>query len=142
MWIPCQLHPVPYATRALIDALLEMSRDRDPSPMSVALAVTPAEEFATDLPPETPVFTDFYLPETGGSVSAVFGMDLGTPRASGRFLTHPDGDPRPRQTDDFHQLLFVAVPPYDMESVSVYDRSSRRQELDLVEAAPPERRID
>jgi hypothetical protein len=69
-------------------------------------------------------------------------MDLGTPRGSGRFITHPDGDPRPRQTDDFHQLLFVAVPPYDVDSVSVYDRSSRRQGLELLDIVPPEGRID
>ena len=142
MWTPVQRSSVPYATEALVDALLELAGERDPDGLTVALAVTPAKELDVDLPPETPVFTDFYLPDTGKSVSAVFGMDLGTPRSAARFLSHPDGDPRPRQTDDFHQLLFVAVPPYDRGSLRVFDRSSRPQELSLLDVVPPDRHID
>jgi hypothetical protein len=132
---------VVYATRGLVDALLELASDRDPDSLSVALAATPAGDWAP-LAPETQILTDFYLPETGGSVSAVFGMDLATPKAAGRFLTHPDGDPRLRQTDTFHQVLIVAIPPYDRDSVYVYDRSGRERPLELVDAEPPERTIE
>lgn len=132
---------VVYATRGLVDALLELAADRDPESLSVALASTPAGDWAP-LDPETKVLTDFYLPSTGGSVSAVFGMDLGTPKAAGRFLTHPDGDPLPRQTDDFHNVILVAVPPYDRDSVRAYNRGSQEQPLELLDAEPPERSID
>jgi proteasome lid subunit RPN8/RPN11 len=132
---------VVYATRGLVDALLELAEDRDPESLSVALAATPAGDWAP-LDQETEILTDFYLPSTGGSVSAVFGMDLGTPKAAGRFLTHPDGDPLLRQTDDFHNVILVAVPPYDRDSVHVYDRGGRERPLELVDAEPPERTID
>jgi hypothetical protein len=132
---------VVYATRGLVDALLELAADRDPESLSVALAATPAGDWAP-LDPETGILTDFYLPSTGGSVSAVFGMDLGTPKAAGRFLTHPDGDPLLRQTDDFHNVIVVAVPPYDRDSVYVYDRGGRERPLELIDAEPPERTID
>jgi hypothetical protein len=70
---------VVYITRGLLTALLELAADREPESVTVSLASTPAEEFETDLPAGTPVFTDMYLPDTGGSVTAVFGMDLSTP---------------------------------------------------------------
>lgn len=130
-----------YATRGLVDALLELAADRDPESLSIALAAIPAGEWAP-LDPETEILTDFYLPSTGGSVSAVFGMDLGTPKAAGRFLTHPDGDPLLRQTDDFHHVILLAVPPYGRDSVRVYDRGGTEQLLELVGAEPPERTID
>jgi hypothetical protein len=132
---------VVYATAGLVDALLELAAGRDPEPLSVALASTPGGEWAP-LDPNTSVLTDFYLPETGRSVSAVFGMDLGTPKAAGRFLTHPDGDPRLRQTDDFHNVILVAVPPYDRGSVDVYDRGGTERPLKLVNAEPPDRTIE
>ncbi len=82
-----------HVTRGLVDVLLEMGEEAEPKPANVVLAPTPAGEFDEDLglDPETPVLTHFYMSEAGQSVSAVFGMDLGTPAGRGRarFLTHP-----------------------------------------------------
>ena len=131
---------VVYATRGLLDALLELARDRDPTRLTVSIATTQAAELGeeAELDPETAVFTDLYLPETGGSVSAVFGMDLGTPRASGRFLSHPDGYLGVRQTDDLHEVVIVAVPPYDRSSVAAFDRRGKGLALDVVDVEPPQ----
>jgi hypothetical protein len=134
-----ELGGVVYATRGLLDALLELARDRDPSGLTVSVATTPAGELDdVGLDPETPVFTDLYLPETGGSVSAVFGMDLGTPRAEGRFLSHPDGYLGLRQTDDLHEVVLVGVPPYDASSVAAFDRRGRGLALDVLDVEPPQ----
>jgi hypothetical protein len=131
---------VVYLTRGLLDALLELARDGEPGGVTVSITTTPAEELAgdADLDPGTPVFTDLYLPETGRSVSAVFGMDLGTPRAGGRFLSHPDGYLGVRQTDDLHEVVLVAVPPYDRESVAAFDRRGRGLTLDVLDVEPPQ----
>ena len=137
---PVQRTVVVYATRGLLDALLELARDRDPDELTVSIVTTPAEEFVTDvgLDPGTPVFTDLYFPGAGGSVSAVFGMDLGTPRAGGRFLSHPDGYPGLRQSDDLHEVVLVAVPPYDRASVVAFDRRGERLALDVLDVDPPQ----
>ena len=129
-----------YATRGLLDALLELARDRDPGRLTVSLATMRAGEFDDDLglDSETPVFTDLYLPEAGRSVSAVFGMDLGTPNAEGRFISHPDGYLGIIQTDDLHGLVLVAVPPYDPSSVAAFDRRGSRLPLDVLDSEPPQ----
>ncbi|MEF8842702.1 MAG: hypothetical protein V5A62_13940 [Haloarculaceae archaeon] len=129
-----------YATRGLLDALLELARDREPGRLTVSIATTPSGELGdeVDLDPEIPVFTDLYLPAAGRSVSAVFGMDLGTPRAQGRFLSHPDGYLGVRQTDDLHEVVLVAVPPYDRSSVAAFDRRGERLALDVLDVEPPQ----
>lgn len=131
---------VVYATRGLLDALLELARDRDPNRLTVSIATTPAGELGdgVDLEPGTPVFTDLYLPDAGGSVSAVFGMDLGTPHAGGRFLSHPDGYLGIRQTDDLHEVVLVGVPPYDRSSIAAFDRRGGGLPLDVLDVDPPE----
>lgn len=130
---------VVYATRGLLDALLELARDRHPGELTVSVATAPAEEFGdVDLDPGTPVFTDLYLPDTGRSVAAVFGMDLGTPRAEGRFLSHPDGYLGVRRTDDLHEVVLVAVPPYERSSVAAFDRRGGELPLDVLDAEPPQ----
>ena len=93
-----------------------------------------------DLTPETPVFTHFYMPNSGGSVSAVFGVDLGTPagQTQGRFVSHPTGRLRLEKTDDFHALIFVAVPPWERDSLAVFDRTGTRQDLTVLDVEPPE----
>ncbi|MFB6118979.1 hypothetical protein [Halosegnis sp.] len=119
-----------------------MADDRDPNSVTVALATRPARdlpELDEDGPaPDEPVFTDLYLPETGGSVSAVFGMDLSTPRTQGRFVSHPTGPLALTQEDDLHETVLVAVPPYDRDSLAAFDRRGSRIELTLLDAAPPE----
>lgn len=131
-----------YATAGLLDALLAIAADRDPSKVTVSLAVTSGEALDVDLPPDASVFTDFYHPDTGGSVRAVFGMDLGTPSAAGRFVSHPDGTARVTREDDLHEVVFVAVPPYDRGSVAVFDRSGRALPLEVLDVEPPEPAFD
>jgi hypothetical protein len=131
--------PPVYATVGLVTALQDIAEDRSPNEVTVALTTTPAGEFEPplDLPPERPVFTDFYLPGTGGSVAAVFGMDLGTPASDGRFLSHPDGQLVVRQTDDLHEVVFVAVPPWEKSDVAAFDRRGRGRTLELLDVEPP-----
>lgn len=136
-----------YATRALVDVLLELAKDADPRALSVALAATPASDLeATDAPgqpldeldDDTPVFSDFYFPGAGESIEAVFGMDLSTPAGiSGRFLTHPDGDPEMNVTDDYAARVLLAIPPYEREDVRAFDRRGQR-DLVIVAAESPE----
>lgn len=133
---------VVYITHGLLTALLELAADRDPESVTVSLAATPAEDFETDLPAGTPVFTDMYLPDTGGSVTAVFGMDLSTPDADGRFLSHPAGHLELTTTDDLHQVVLIAVPPYDEDSVAAFNRAGEKQPLDIVDAEPPEGQLE
>jgi len=129
-----------YATRGLVDALLDIAAERDPTAVTVALTTRPAGDLngAKDISPDQPVFTDFYLPETGDSVRAVFGVDLGTPSADGRFISHPTGRLELTREDDLHEAVFVAVPPYDLGSVRAFARSGKRLELSVLDAAPPE----
>lgn len=128
---------VVYVTRGLLTALLELAEDRDPGSVTVALAVTPATELDVDLPSEASVFTDMYLPDSGRSITAVFGMDLSTPGADGRFVSHPDGTLALTKADDLHEVVFVAVPPYEPDCVGAFDRSGNGRSFDVVEAAPP-----
>lgn len=130
-----------YATRGLVDSLLRFAREADPDPVTISISVTTASELPeAELPPETPVFTHFYMPEAGGSVNFVFGVDLGTPagQTQGRFVSHPNGELRVRQSDDFKELIFVAVPPWDDDSLAVFDRQGRRKDLATLDVEPPE----
>ncbi|WP_254544183.1 hypothetical protein [Halomarina pelagica] len=128
-----------YVTRGLVDGLLEFARERDPESVTIGLLVTSAGSLdggvPLDLDPETPVFTHFYLPETAPSVRAVFGVDLGTPRTQGRFVSHPDGHLGLKKSDDLHEVVFVAVPPWDR--VVPFSRGGRRQECTVLDATPP-----
>lgn len=134
-------HPV-YVTRPLLDTLLDAAGERDPSPFSVGLAVTPAGDLVGDhdLPDAVPVFTHLYVPERPNAVSAVFGMDLQTPPRGrqGRFLTHPRSELRLTERDDLHEVVLVAVPPWDDSTVVAFDRRGRRHPLRVVDATPPD----
>jgi hypothetical protein len=131
--------PPVYATAGLVRALLDIAEDRSPNKVTIAVTTTPAGEFEPplDLSPETPVFTDLYLPGTGGSVAAVFGMDLGTPASDGRFVSHPDGRLEVRQTDDLHEVVFIGVPPWDDTAIAAFDRRGRGRALELLDVEPP-----
>ena len=130
-----------HVTRDLLTVLRERAASEDPEGVNVRLSATPAGEFETDLglDPETPVVTHFTLPSVGGSVSSVFGVDLGTPAGEGgaRFLSHPDGFLGVSRTDDLAGVVIVAVPPYDDDSVAAFDRSGDGVELAVVDAEPP-----
>ena len=130
-----------YATRGLVETLLRMASERAPDSTTISLAVTDAAEIPdADLDPETPVFTHFYLPNAGGSVNAVFGVDLGTPvgQTQGRFVSHPRGDLRLSKRDDFHEVIFIAVPPWEDEDIAAFDRTGDEQELTILDVEPPE----
>ncbi|WP_254837587.1 hypothetical protein [Natronomonas marina] len=131
-----------YITRGLLTALLDLGADRDPSSVTVSLAVTAAGELDADLPAEASVFTDMYLPDTGESVTAVFGMDLSTPGSAGRFVTHPEGPLALTKRDDLHEVVFVAVPPYDDDCVGAFDRSGEQLPIDVLDVAPPHGTIE
>ncbi|WP_410764653.1 hypothetical protein [Haloferax sp. DFSO60] len=130
-----------HITRGLVDVLLELAEENEPSEMNVVLDATPASSFdATfDLDPETPILTHFYLPSAGQSVRKVFGVDLGTPAGRGRarFLTHPQGPFKLTERDDFAAVVLLAVPPWDDDTLGAFDRSGRKLELVVVDAEPP-----
>ena len=130
-----------YVTQGLLDALLTFASEHEPRSFAAVLDVTPAEQFDDDLglPAETPIFTHFYLPDAGRSVTAVFGVDLSTPtgKTAGRFVSHPAGDLSVSLTDDLHEVVLVAIPPWDRTSVAAFDRSGTRQSLDVIDAEPP-----
>lgn len=135
---------VVYATGDLVDVLIDLARERDPQSVTVPLAVTPAGDLGeTTLSAETPVFTHYYLPDVAGSVTAVFGIDLGTPagQTPGLFISHPAGHLEVDETDDLREVIIVAIPPWDRPSIAAFDRSGRRLPLDIVEVEVPEESI-
>lgn len=127
-----------YMTEPLRETLLWFAADAEPEQVSFGLAVTPAGELAScdHLPRSTPVFSDLYLPEQPNSVSSVFGMDLETPpqRTQGRFISHPRSALEVTKRDDLHEVVFVAVPPWNEDSIAVFDRAGRRHRLETVDA--------
>jgi len=130
-----------YVTRGLVETLLGLAEERDPESVTVPLAVTRAAEFPdADVDPEAPVFTHFYLPNDGGAVNAVFGVDLGTPagQTPGLFVSHPRGDLRVSKRDDLREVVFVAVPPWDEASLDAFGRGGDRREFAVLDAEPPE----
>lgn len=139
-----------YATEGLIEVLMEFAVDREPQQANVPLAATPAGELSgTDaelesLGAETPVLTHFYMPDTAGSVNAVFGVDLGTPSggAHARFVSHPSGPDGITRRDDLAGIVLVAVPPWETETVRAFDRSGRRLTFEQLDAEPPVESIE
>jgi len=149
---------VVYITRGLLDALLEMAAEEEPSSISVVLASTPAGEFGGDsasgddpesgiapgLDPETPVLSHFYFPDASESVTAVFGVDLGTPAGRGRarFVSHPQGPLEATREDTFAAVLVVAVPPWTEDACAAFDRTDRELDLDVLDVEPPRETVE
>lgn len=135
---------VVYVTRALVDVLIELASDADPNRVTTGVSVTPASELegADEVPPETPVFTDFFLPDPGNAVNAVFGVDLSTParQAQGQFVSHPVRELEVTKRDDLAEVIFVAVPPWEIDDASfaAFDRTGERQPLEIIDARAPE----
>ncbi|EMA35351.1 hypothetical protein [Halobiforma nitratireducens] len=135
-----------YITRALVDVLLDLASDADPDCIETGVSVTPARELegrdADSIPSETPVFTDFFLPDPGNAVNAVFGVDLSTParQAQGQFVSHPLRELEVTKRDDLAEVIFVAVPPWtdEEDSLGAFDRTGERQPLEIIDAQPPE----
>jgi hypothetical protein len=67
-------------------------------------------------------------------------MDLGTPagQTQGRFVSHPDGYMGVSKVDDLHEVIFVAIPPWDTDSFGAFDRSGRKREVEILDVEPPE----
>ncbi|MES3162142.1 MAG: hypothetical protein PPP55_11330 [Halorubrum sp.] len=134
-----------HVTRDLLTVLLDHAADRDPVAVNLQLSATRAGEFDDDLgiDPETPVLTHFTLADVGGSVNAVFGVDLGTPAGRGRarFLSHPNGRLGLSKTDDLAAIVVVTVPPYDDDHVAAFDRAGDGVELVVLDAIPPEESV-
>lgn len=134
-----------YATRGLVETLLRMAGDDDPDSVTVSISITRAKTLPeADLDPETPVFTHFYMPSAGNSVSAVFGFDLGTPvaQSDGRFVSHPSGRLDVTREDDLHEIVFIAVPPWDADSIAAFDRRGVEQPLTVLDIEPPEELLE
>ncbi|RDZ55440.1 hypothetical protein DEQ92_01100 [Haloferax sp. Atlit-6N] len=136
-----------HVTRGLVDVLLDMAEEAEPTSVNLVLAPTAAGEFDDDdlgLDPETPVLTHFYMAEAGQSVSAVFGMDLGTPAGRGRarFLTHPQGPFELTERDDLAAVVLLAVPPWERRTLAAFDRAGRKLKLVVHDAEPPQEELD
>lgn len=133
-----------YATRGLVETLLRFAEEKDPESTTVPLAVTDAGELPdADVPPETPVFTHFYLPSKGDALNAVFGVELGIPagQTPGVFISHPITELKLTKEDDLREFIFIAVPPWDESSLKLFDRSGDPQEFRILDVEPPEEAI-
>jgi hypothetical protein len=135
-----------YITAGLLEVLLERAANAEPGAVTLTLAATPAAELEgdVDLPPDTAVLTDFFLPGAGAAVSEVFGMDLGRPprTTAARFVSHPTGELTLTREDHLAARVLVAVPPWSPEEVAAFTRRGSRRPLVTVDAAPPERTVE
>lgn len=133
-------------TQGLLSYLLDRAETAEPESTSLVVGSTQAGEFDAELglDPATPVLTHVYLPDAGQPVSAVFGVDLGTPAGRGRarFLSHPQGPLGVTRRDDLAAVVIVAVPPWDDGSFAAFDRSGRRLTLEPLDAEPPDEPFD
>lgn len=136
-----------YITRALVDVLLDLAGEADPDRVTTGVSVTLADELegADGLSPETPVFTDFFLPDPDNAVNAVFGVNLSTParQAQGQFVSHPLRELEITKRDDLAEVVFVAVPPWELDeqSFAAFDRRGERYPLEVVDARPPDQSL-
>lgn len=136
-----------HVTADLVEVLLDIARAEEPDAVSIGLAVIAFGEleYPDGLPrpaidPETAVFTHCYYPTAGGSVSAVFGMDLNTPAGNtpGIFLSHPDGRLELTETDQLREVVLLAVPPWSRSTLAAFDRAGTERELRFISGIPPE----
>lgn len=130
-----------HLTRGLLDTLLRLANEAEPESTTIPLAITRAKELPeTELSDETPVFTHFYMPNKGDAVNAVFGVDLRTPsrQTPGIFVSHPIQELKVTKRDDFREVIFIAVPPWDEESFAAFNRGGERQEYAILDIEPPE----
>lgn len=132
--------PTVHITEGLLDVLLEIAADADPQETTLHLGITPADELGIEgLNADIPVFSDLYLPNTGHSIEAVFGMNVSVPpgRSPGIFVSHPTGPLDIRSTDEFAERIIVAVPPWTPGDVAVFDRRGREIPMQLHAVSEP-----
>lgn len=126
-------------TRGLLDILLEMAEEAEPQSVTIHLAVSDASELGLtdELDADTAVFSDFYLPSSGDSIEAVFGMDVSVPpgQTPGLFTSHPEGRLEVHSRDEFAERIIIAVPPWTTDAVADFDRRGREHELHIVDVA-------
>jgi len=131
-----------YLTRGLQRTLLRLAREAEPDSTTISLSVTRAGEFEVDtgLDPEIPVFTHFYMPSEGDAINAVFGMQLGIPsgKTPGIFVSHPLQKLELTKEDDLREVIFIAVPPWDEESLAAFERNGDEREYTILDIEPPE----
>jgi hypothetical protein len=130
-----------YVTRGLVDTLLRFAEEREPDSTTVPLAVTQAAQLpVSDLAADTPVFTHFYMAYDDDALNAVFGVDLNTPPAQtpGVFVSHPRGDLQVSKRDDLREIVFVAVPPWEDDSLAAFGRDGNSRECAILDVEPPE----
>lgn len=130
-----------YVTRGLVDTLLRFAEEREPDSTTVPLAVTQAAQLpVSDLAADTPVFTHFYMANDDDALNAVFGVDLNTPPAQtpGVFVSHPRGDLQVSKRDDLREIVFVAVPPWEDDSLAAFGRDGNSRECAILDVEPPE----
>lgn len=133
-----------YVTRGLVDTLLGFAAESDPESVTVPLAVTAAGDLPdAGLPGDTPVFTHFYMPSEGDALNAVFGMELGIPsgKTPGVFVSHPIRRLELTKEDDLREAVFIAVPPWEDDSLAAFERDGTRQEYTVLDIEPPEERL-
>lgn len=137
-----------YITAGLLEALLDLAGREDPSKRTVPLTVRQGQSLTGTMPatvdPDTPVFTDFYLPAEQQSTSTVFGIDVSTPprQTQGLFISHPRGELTVTVEDKLHEIMIIAVPPWDPDNVKAFDREGRQRPLTVIDAVPPDPESD
>lgn len=135
-----------YITEGLLEVLLERSSTAEPGAVTLTLGSTPAADLTgeVDLPADTPVLTDFFLPGAGEAVNRVFGMDLGRPpkTTAARFVSHPTGEFTLTREDHLAATVLVAVPPWAETDVAAFTRRGTRLPLVTLDAVPPERTLE
>lgn len=139
--LPAESKTVIYITRGLVETLLRQAEEAEPDSRTIPLAVTRAENLPdAELPPDTPVFTHFYLSSKGDTINAIFGVDMKTPAAQtpGMFVSHPLSELKVTKEDDMREVIFVAVPPWSVDSFKAFGRSGDTKELEILDIEPPE----
>lgn len=56
-------------------------------------------------------------------------------------VSHPRGDLKLSKRDEFREVVFVAVPPWEENSMRAFGRNGDRQELTVLDIEPPEESI-
>lgn len=128
-----------YITGGLLDVLLSRAAEADPQSETIQLALVDADQLGIEeVDDDAEVFGEFYLPETGNSIEAVFGMNVSVPpgQTPGIFISHPNGELSVTTTDELAERIFIAIPPWERSSVSVFDRRGRERQLKILEAYP------